>query len=162
MQRIWGALAIGSLLCGMVGCSLQQRQTAQTDKFHDKSLRSVRGLIETCGKPKTTMTLPNGNTLYIFGEGKDTTTETPVRSIPGHELVMLSGDGRPAKMVKTRNRHIQPRKKNPQDRIVWIETNKKGNILLAGCAGCTAEEDQVLAKAGQEGTDQELLSSLLE
>lgn len=108
------------------------------------------------------MTLPNGNELHIFGGGKDPRTATPVQSIPGHDLVMLSGDGRPAKMVKLSNHTPPSYSSKSQNRIVWIETTKAGDILLAGCSGCTAEEDQVLAKAGEEGTDQELLWGLLE
>ena len=158
MLRTWQPLAFGMVFVGMLGCSLQQSQLTHTRSWNKKD---IEGLVEGCGETKTIMTLPNGNILYILGEGSDNATAMPVRSVPGHELAMLSEDGKPAKIVKMYNRNKPSNQGNSQKRIVWVETNESGNILLAGCDGCTTEESRVLAQAGQEGQDQELLSGLL-
>ena len=159
MLRIWQPLAVGMVVVGMLGCSAGKHQNVRGHLWNKSNMAA---LFENCEDTKTTMRLPNGNTLYIFGKGADDTVETPVQSVPGHDLVMLSGDGKPAKIVKTTKRHMSGDKTATQERIVWVETDNCGNVLLAGCAGCTAEENQFLATAGETGQDQELLSSLLD
>jgi hypothetical protein len=102
-------------------------------------------LVGNWFEPDTTMKLPNGNVLVIYGKGEDKTITTPVCSIPGHKLVMVSEPGQSSRIVKrTRTNVVSPPKEN-NARIVWVEIGGNGDILLAGCSGCTKEEKQVLA-----------------
>lgn len=140
MTKTWAA---GMLLLAVVGCSAQkplQREAALTGKQTE-----VDRLAQTWGEPNTVMTLTNGNMLYILGAGENKKTLTPVGAIPGHSLVMLSESGKPPRMVKDFRTGKSASEKAEASRIVWVETNPAGRVLLAGCSGCSEEEDRMLA-----------------
>jgi hypothetical protein len=139
MTKTWAA---GILLLALAGCS--QRHVDRDAALSERQTQVDR-LAQTWGAPNTVMNLSNGNILYILGAGEDKRTATHVGAVPGHPLAMLSENGKPPRIVKDCGAARSASEKAAPSRIVWIETNPDGLVLLAGCSGCTDEEDRMLA-----------------
>lgn len=144
-MKITRLSALGVAFLSVAACSMHQHQGGATATSTDK-FQQVFGQWD---HPNTTMTLPNGNVLYVFGKGESRAVWTPAASVPGQHLYTVAENGKPARAVVYHGdkKDITDRK-NPDParrRIVWIETDQKGIILLAACQGCTDEEQELLA-----------------
>ena len=152
MRRRLQLLKIIALSSVIIGCSANHCQKPTPTTGHG---RDVDRLFGTWGAPDTTIILPNGHELYIFGQGNRKTAVTPITSIPGHRLFTLAEEGKPTKIVRyTRDPRTPPSGKRRM-RTVWFKADPTGNILLAGCDGCSEAEDRALA-AWDEGPPDEI------
>jgi hypothetical protein len=146
MSNIMKSTALGLVVTVIAACSAHQNQGVSSG-MHAGEFEREFGYWSN---PDTTMKLPNGNVLYVFGQGQSQAVWTPAGSVPGQHFYTVTEEAKPARAVSRRDDDHLAKRGPTRSPIVWIEVTAAGTILLAGCDGCTEKERLALA-ALQEG-----------
>ncbi len=142
MANILKSLAAGVAFGLAAGCCAQEKTETASNGWQRGDAEI---LIGEWGPPDTTMKLPSGNLLYVYGEPQSERIMTPAASVPGQHLYTVTENGQTRYVAEVTDNHRPALDDNGRKPTMWFEATATGNILLAGCEGCSEEENRMLA-----------------